>query len=159
MTTATARKRGRPPANASKHESEADSAVFSEWCTRIASGRTERFAAIGLPVKYNTLRSWAERDPDRREELADAHETHIQSRLDEMDDAPDAIGSSEDDGVHPKAAELKVRNAQWMLGKLDRDRFGEGKRVEKVGAGGGPVQSEVKITIVELQELAKDGAE
>jgi hypothetical protein len=150
------RKRGRPP-NAGKHEGEAaDLAVFTEWCARIAAGKTERYAAIGLPVKYKTLRSWADRDEARGDELADAHETHIQTRLDEMDDAPDAIANSEDgDGVHPKAAELKVRNAQWLLGKLDRDRFGEGKKVERSGPGGGPERHEVKITLADAVELAK----
>jgi hypothetical protein len=128
---------------------------FVEWCHRVSTGKTERFAAIGLSVKYKTLRSWADRDEELGEMLADAHEEHIQTRLDEMDDAPDAIGTSEDDGVHPKAAELKVSNAKWILGKIARDRYGEGKRLEHVGPGGGPQQAVVKLELADIEQLAK----
>lgn len=109
-----------------------DPDVFLVWCERIGTGSTERFAAIGLPVPYKTLRSWADRDPEGMgEQLADAHERHIQMLLNEMRDAPDAIGRSEDDGVHPTAGTLKASNAKWELGKLDRRRFGEGKIIEQ----------------------------
>lgn len=151
------RKRGRPFANEGKTPTSADRAVFTEWCERIASGKTERFAAIGLPVKYKTLLTWATRDEDLYEELEDAKEMVVQAHLDESREAPMLVGKSEDDdGLHPAAAALVQKHAWNHLRVLDRERFGEGRRLETVGKGGGPVQNEIKILLADAVELAKE---
>jgi hypothetical protein len=114
-------------------EAGPDLDVFGEWVRRIAAGQTERYAAIGLPYKYNTIRRWADRNPELGEQLADAHETEVQRHLDTIDDAPDNVASGSEDsaGCHPVAATLKVKGAMWKLEKKDRKRFGQEKRVEQ----------------------------
>lgn len=146
-----------------------DVEVFSEWCRRIASGKTERFAAIGLGVAYGTIRYWAaDHAPCELCDgagcpgcegkgkvkgplgtmLEEAHESHIQSLIDAPTTAAMALGTSEDDGLHPEAAKIIERNARWMLPKLSWERFGERTRVDSTLAGpdGGPVKSEVAVS-------------
>lgn len=138
----------RAPARARGNaEIEAD---FALWLSRIEQGQTERFAARGI-APVTTIRSWMDTRPEYRERLKDAVEVEIQRRLDESDDLPLSIGSGKTDedaaagGIHPKAAELKIKQNNWRLGWLDQERFGPKLRTELTGKDGGAIKQEHQV--------------
>lgn len=128
-------------------EIEAD---FARWLERIELGQTERYAARGI-APVTTIRSWMDTRPEYQERLRDAVEVEIQRRLDESDDLPLSIGSGKTDedaasgGIHPKAAELKIKQNNWRLGWLDQERFGPKLRTELTGKDGGAIKQEHQV--------------
>lgn len=138
--------------------------VWATFCQRVSEGRTERIAAMGLGVPYTTIRSWMDHHPELREQLLDARAVEIQRRLDRMEETPLSIGSGGTDedaaagGIHPKAAELLMKHDRWRLETLDPVQFMPAKKLDQTVSGpdGGAVQSEVRITLAEARDLAKD---
>lgn len=132
------------------------------WVASIAAGASQRAAAVPLltshGLHYKALLSYAQTDP---EGWGAALEAAQATKLARYERVLDRIATSEpgDISEDPQSANVKASVAKWMLEKLDRATYGQKVDATLSGAAGGPMVSEVKITLAEARELAKDGGE
>lgn len=130
-------------ARAREEEAWEHEEAFQAYLAELERGRVERIAAKATGYGYSTVRGWYEdhkTNPTHRERwerVKDAKAVDIQRRLDENDDLPLSIGQprkgDEDEaagGIHPKAAELKIKQNVWRLEWSDPEMFLPAKRVE-----------------------------
>lgn len=105
--------------------------ALAKWVEAIASGVTERGAAVEITAEYgfshNQLAGWCRYDPEGwGKALAAAHAAKVE-RL-EADLRAIALGESVED---PSVAKVRASTLQWLLSKWDRDLYGDARRVEQ----------------------------
>jgi hypothetical protein len=142
--------------------------AFQRYLAKLEEGRVERIAAKATGYGYSTVRGWYEDHKtntthrERWERVKDAKAVDIQRRLDENDELPMAIGSGRTDedaassGIHPQTAALKMKQNVWRLEWSDPETFLPAKKLEATGKDGGPVKSDMTITLAEAREIAED---
>ena len=103
--------------------------ALAQWVDAIASGVTERGAAVAIAAEYGfshgQLVGWCRYDPDGwGKALAAAHAAKVE-RL-EADLRAIALGETVED---PSVAKVRASTLQWLLSKWDRDQYGDARRV------------------------------
>jgi hypothetical protein len=122
-------------------------AAIEAWVALIGNGETERHAAslvaLDFPgVTRDELRNRCNADPGGwGEALSAAHGRKVAGMERILRNI--ATGPPPDApllGVDPQLERVRASTAQWLLSKWDRETYGDAKRVESSGPGGGPIQ-------------------
>jgi hypothetical protein len=118
--------------------------AMRDWVARIAAGETMRGAAVPVRAKhglgFGQLKGYAERDPEGWGALLeDAIATKIEAVEATIRRA--VMAEPGDISEDPGTITAKTTNARWLLSKWDRENYGDAKRVEQSGPGGGPIHT------------------
>jgi hypothetical protein len=130
-----ARKTQSPASNArAGATTEPRELALRKWIDAIASGVTERGAAVEITAEFGfshgQLVGWCRYDPEGwGKALAAAHAAKVE-RL-ESDLRAIALGEVVED---PSVAKVRASTLQWLLSKWDRDSYGDQRRVEQTVA-------------------------
>lgn len=104
------------------------------WVQAIAEGDTQRAAAAPLllshGVTYKTLLGIAQRDP---EGWGAALEVALATKIGRIERRLYGIATSQagDIADDPGTSKVTASTGQWLLGKWDRDQYGDHKRIEQ----------------------------
>jgi hypothetical protein len=117
------------------------------WVSLIGNGETERHAAslvaLDFPgVTRSLLRARCEADPEGwGEALAAAHGRKVAKFEKVLRDIAEGPGPNAGLlSTDPQLERVRASTAQWLLSKWDRETYGDAKKVEQSGPGGGPIQ-------------------
>ncbi len=131
---------------------EALNAAWERVCDAVRQGSTQEHAcaenARPMGLRGSQLYEWGRSHPESAEAVRDAVRAHEAALLKELD----LLGINE---ASAKADRVRATNLQWRLSKLDPARWGERRVVEQVGADGGPMRTEVRLTLADARALAK----
>lgn len=114
-------------------EAKTRESALTEWLESIASGVTQRAAAIPIEKRtgytYKQLLGWCERDPEGWGRLMDAA---ISSKLERMEAVLRriALAGPNDITEDPGSAKVRASTAQWLLARWDRKTYGEARTVD-----------------------------
>jgi hypothetical protein len=129
------------------------------WITAIANGASQRGAAAPLLAShgrsYKALLSIAQEDPEGWGAALEAAQAAKIARYERVLDRI-AMNEPGDVSEDPGSVNVKLSAVKFLLEKLDRATYGQKLDQTVSGPDGGAVQSEVRITIAEARELAKD---
>jgi hypothetical protein len=118
----------------SDSEANAREDAMRLWVEAIAAGDTQRAAAAPLLLShgltYKTLLGIAQRDPDG---WGAALEVALATRIGRIERRLYRIATNEagDIADDPGTAKVTASTGQWLLGKWDRDQYGDHKRVDQ----------------------------
>lgn len=134
-------------------------------CDELIEGRSLRqiCAKEGMPDRRTVIR-WMDRDPAFATKCARAREEQADLMDDRILEIADKVECGE---LDPKAASVVMSALMWRAAKLKPKRYGDAKRLEHTGDGGGPVlltaerRSELVAQILKLTGVQpkSDGSE
>lgn len=108
-------------------------AALTEWLEAIASGMTQRAAAVAVEKRhgftYSQMLGWCERDPEGWGRAMDAA---LAAKIERMESVLRriALAGPDDISEDPGSAKVRASTAQWLLSKWDRKTYGDAKQVD-----------------------------
>lgn len=144
-----AKKRGRP--------SSFKQRIANDICARIASGEFLKniCSERGMPSR-TTVYEWLFTRPEFANTYARAREAQMESWAEDIIEiADDGTNDTftDDDGAERvnhdviQRSKLRVESRKWLMSKLNSKRYGDKVQAEVSGAGGGPMQAVLNVTI------------
>lgn len=103
-------------------------AALTKWLEAIASGVTQRAAAVPIEREYGftykQMLGWVERDPEGWGRMMDAA---LAAKIETMEGVLRRIASAGPDDIteDPQSARVRASTAQWLLSKWDRKAYGD----------------------------------
>lgn len=143
------KKRGRPTSYKKR--------IADEICARLASGELLKdiCSEKGMPSR-STVYHWLFSRPEFSDTYARAREAQMESWAEDIIEIADdgSNDTYEDDEGNEKVnhdviqrSKLRVDSRKWLMSKLSSKRYGDKVQAEVSGAGGGPMQAVLNVTI------------